>query len=343
MRSHVLRSPILLAALAALIAIPGVAAPPAERAAQASSLIARFCAPLVSEDTTGAEEVRAELPGLVISAPIAVRDHADAGKREALSQFLGIGAEDVVQYAAYADAPGERTNPHAVFDPDESACLVVTVPEAPKLDTAVDAHLLSEGSPWKRESSAASDPVTWRRATRLGESVFIMLSSLHGSSIALTTLEQRPVATAEQIASTTRAALEPCITGVLDRRAPNVTAFASHFTEVDRQLKDDLTFVSLRSHVAGPRSYLQLNYTNLAVFCRFMTADVRQPVEDVRRAVMEVVAGFPEVREVQVPARRDEPAYTAWRIQRRGRRPVVELVVEVNEKDIVVVTVERAR
>jgi hypothetical protein len=343
MRALALHSHILLAALAVSSAVPAFAAPPASREAQAASLIAQFCAPLVSEDSTGAEQVRARSPGLVISAPIAVRDHADAGKRQALGQFLGIAPEEMVQYAAFADTPGERSNPHAVFDPDESACLVVTVPEAGALDTAVDAQLLVEGSPWKRESSPAGDPVTWRRTTQLGESVFIMLSSLHGSSIALTTIEQRPVATAEQIASTTRAALEPCIAGVLERRAPQITVFASHFTEVDRRLKDDVTFVSLRSHVAGPRSFLQFNYANLAVFCRFMTADVRQPVADVRKAVMDVISGFPDVREVQVPARRDEPAYTAWRIQRRGRRPAAELVVEVNDKDIVVVTVEQAR
>ncbi len=334
----------LLTIAALLAAAPTLAADLGEREARAMTLIVDFCGAITGDEAADATELARRIPGLIVGAPLKIADH-DPAEREALMELFKVATDELVLHVGFDTDPNARvgrSNPSATLSPDKDTCVVVTSPYSPALTEAVTKRLEAPGTAWKREDPAVPPgSLTWRRPTPLGETVFLLLSNAPDSSITVTAVEQRPVSTPEQILGTTRAALEPCLSGVMAGKAPDFALLGSHFVEMNRETQDIATAVNFRSTAAGPRSFLRLVYFQGGVLCRFMTADVHQPVEQVRSAVMQYIRGLPGVQEIAVKAKGDQPAGVLWRVKRKGQRHAADIKVSLHQDDIVVVDVSR--
>jgi hypothetical protein len=288
-----------------------------------------------------------KIAGLNVTEPLALDQVSESeGVRAAFKQGLMVAETDKLRIAAFSAAPTVNSRPFAVLNPKTTACLVIETPDEKGTGEQLNSILTAEGSAWSRDADLAAGIPKWSRSAPFGDRAFVAISSVEGLTRVLVGVEQRPLATAEQVAYHLRSAIDPCIAGIIDRKPPDVPEFAGAYAEIGREKHPDhpeIDVVRLRATMPGPISILEVRALNGESLCEFFTSDAQQTGDAMLAAVVGLISGLPQAKQVKVKAKGDVPAHTAWRVRRPGSARTAELIAERDAKDehIVIVTIRR--
>lgn len=337
-------------ACAALLALgaPAAFADVPESAVRTVSLAVDFCGAVAGGTPEEVAVAAARVPGLKISEPMSLEAISDLEDlRAAFRNGLTAKEDDKLQVAAFSEAaPTIRSRPFAVINPKTTACLIAQTTEDKATVEALNAKLAAEGSAWSREGDLADGIPKWSRPATFGDRAFLAISSVEGLTRVLTGIEERPLATPEQVANHVRTATDTCITGIIDRKPADAPAFAGAYAEISREKHPkhpDIDVVRYRSTMPGPISVLEVRSMNGESLCVLFTSDAQQPGDAMLADVTGLISGIPLAKPVKIKAKGDVPAHQAWRVRRPGNTRTAELSVERDDGDehIVIVTISR--
>lgn len=322
-----------------------------ESAGHAVTLAVDFCGVIAGAPADTVDGVigltARKIPGLNVTEPLALDQVSESeGVRAAFKQGLMVADTDKLRIAAFSAAPTVNSRPFAVLNQKTTACLVIETTDRKDTGEALNTRLTGDGSAWSRDRDLAAGIPKWSRAAPFGDRAFVAVSSIEGLTRVLVGVEERPPATPEQVADHFRSAIEPCIAGIIGRKPADAPAFAGAYAEIAREKHPDhpeVDVVRLRATMPGPISILEVRSMNGESLCEFFTSDAQQAGDTMLAAVIGLISGLPQAKQVNVKAKGEVPAHQAWRVRRPGSSRTAELRAERDDKDqhIVIVTIRR--
>ena len=142
-----------------------------------------------------------------------------------------------------------------------------------------------------------------------------------------------------------RAAMDPCLRGILAAKPPDISEFEDTFDLFERKkgkLEEKVTLATLRSPTDTPLAVLTFNTYQDSTFCELWVNDSRQSLDEVLRAVIRIVEAIPDIREGKPRTRGDEPELKAWRLKRKNAYRYADFVVSIHDQRFVALKMEQA-
>lgn len=336
------RYPLLVSPLffALLGSNPASAAELKEPERRAVEMVVEFCGTLAGTEPAAPEAAAARVPGLKLGAPVKVRDISpDESVRHSFREFFSIGDNEELRFAGFSAAPTRNERPYAAFKADGENCIVVLTPGSQAVHEEIERRFASSGGVWRREETKSGDEFlhTWHRDAPFGEKVFVTGHTDAEGSIFFASVEQRDIPTPVEVRTIVHAAMAPCVAGILSSTPPDSAAFAGYFGEVRRRQEGEVSVLTLRSKVAGPRAIVEALSVESVSKCQLFLAHSSVPVSTMGDYVLSALQALPGVREVTQPATEGRPARQAWRWVKPGQRQPVDFVVHRDETNGMVV------
>jgi hypothetical protein len=214
------------------------------------------------------------------------------------------------------------------------------------MDAALATRLAAEGSPWSKDVDLGEGIPKWTRPAPWGDRAFLAVSIIEGLTRVLIGIEQRPLATREQVANHVRTAVDACVTGILDRAPAGTTSLGGAFAEIAHEKHPEhpeVDVLRLRSTQPGPISVLEVRSLDGESLCELFTSDALVPGDAMLATVNSLLAELPNARAAKVKAKGDVPAHTAWRLRRAGNTRSAQISAARDDGDEHIVIVRVAR
>jgi hypothetical protein len=320
---------------------------PAEGAPRTLALAVDYCGRLVGEATGDMSATAVKIPGLHVTDPMPIEQLSEEMElRAAFKRALMLEGDQKLQVAAFSLAPSVNSRPFALLNTHRNICVVVDPSDTKGMDTALGASLAAEGSPWSKDADLAEGIPKWTRPAPWGDRAFLAVSIVEGLTRVLIGIEQRPLATREQVANHVRTAVDACVTGILERVPAGTSSVSSAYAEVARlnyPEHPNIDVLRLRSTTPGPISVLEVRSLEGESLCELFTSDALVPADAMLSTVNSLLAELPKAKAVRVKAKGDVPAHDAWRIRRAGNTRSAEISAERDTEDehMVIVTIKR--
>lgn len=329
-------------ALILLVNLAAAAEPAAEQ--RAASLALDFCGDVIGQPKDRVISAARRVSGLTIGETKSFSELIDDGDlRAGYERVLNIDGDTPMSLAAFDRAPGVSSSPYAIFSHELNICLIMGVPTPAGGQSPLRLRLAEPASTWTTAGTDVDGTTLWERPAPFGEKV--ELGASWDNEMIIVTLAERPSATAAQIGGTARAALEPCVAGILDGLPPAHPHFAPTFALVSSgpdEENAEVTKTLFRSQVDGPRSLVGLSTFGDYSACEIWISDSHQPASTLAEIVTSTVAAVAGARETRARTRGENPELKAWRIKRRGAPRYVDVVLSIEDEKVVSLKVSQA-